>query len=429
MSEVPANRVTLLTPPGRGAVSCLAIEGPRAAEILMQHVCVATHGLAPLETWPLERIRYCRWRSSADGSASETALEDIILVRRALSRWELHCHGGAAAARRIIADLEREKFAHLPWREWIAAHEPNPVRAAALARLADAPTERTAAILLDQYLGAWDESLAAIRSALSAGNSPAALAQLNAALGLAPLGRHLVRPWRVVLAGPPNAGKSSLLNALAGYRRAIVHDQPGTTRDRLTVNIALDGWPIELADTAGLRISDDPLETAGVARAEAEIATADAVVLVFDITTSWTKTHAELNSPRADAILVHNKSDLLLTTAAIAGSQSANRPQGVLTSATTGAGLDALIERIVARLIPISPSSGGAVPFTAAQVEQLQAAADAVHRGNFARALSGRGSRRRVDEPSSLANFARSTHLPPARPVFLTALDRPSRAR
>ena len=67
------------------------------------------------------------------------------------------------------------------------------------------------------------------------------------------VGLRLVSGWRVVLAGRPNVGKSRLLNALAGYERAIVDPTPGTTRDVVTVRTALDGWPVELADTAGLR--------------------------------------------------------------------------------------------------------------------------------------------------------------------------------
>ena len=81
-------------------------------------------------------------------------------------------------------------------------------------------------------------------------------------------GRHLLTPFDVVLAGPANVGKSSLINALVGYNRAIVYDAPGTTRDVITAETAIDGWPVTLSDTAGLRDSDDPLEMAGVQTAQ-----------------------------------------------------------------------------------------------------------------------------------------------------------------
>lgn len=87
---------------------------------------------------------------------------------------------------------------------------------------------------------------------------------------------------RVVIAGPPNAGKSSLLNALAGQDRAIVTPIPGTTRDPLQVDIALDGLPVRLIDTAGLRASGDPIEQEGMRRARAEVAIADHLLWVVD---------------------------------------------------------------------------------------------------------------------------------------------------
>ena len=131
--------------------------------------------------------------------------------------------------------------------------ETDPIRAAAIALLADARTERTAAILLDQYNGAWGRALANIRTSLSAARTASAAAQIQSLLRLEPLAAHLVQPWRVVVIGPPNVGKSSLTNALLGFQRTIVHDQPGTTRDAVAIQLAIDGWPVELVDTAGLR--------------------------------------------------------------------------------------------------------------------------------------------------------------------------------
>ena len=86
----------------------------------------------------------------------------------------------------------------------------------------------------------------------------------------------------MVLAGAPNAGKSSVMNVLAGADRAIVNDQPGTTRDLVETEIDLDGLSVRLVDTAGLRYSDDPVEEEGVRRATAAMAAADLVLLVID---------------------------------------------------------------------------------------------------------------------------------------------------
>ena len=97
-----------------------------------------------------------------------------------------------------------------------------------------------------------------------------------------PIGRHLTRPWQVVLTGPPNTGKSSLLNAILGYSRAIVDPTAGTTRDVVTAVTALDGWPVEISDTAGIRATNAAVEQAGIRLAEQRIADADLVVLVLD---------------------------------------------------------------------------------------------------------------------------------------------------
>ena len=158
------------------------------------------------------------------------------------------------------------------------------------------------------------------------------LAALDAALGAALKrlreGRLLNKGATVVLAGPPNAGKSSLLNALVGESRAIVSDVPGTTRDSIEAWIDLDGWPIRLVDTAGLRETSDAIEAEGVARAERLIEEAEVVV--------------ELASPqrldRSKSILVNAKCDL-------------SRSDSLLNvSAKTGEGIETLKREIVARL-------------------------------------------------------------------------------
>ena len=170
---------------------------------------------------------------------------------------EVHCHGGHAATTAIVADLNSAGIITRSWPETLDAGK---LEADAFEALAHAPTERTAAILLDQYRGALRAAINRVIEFINGGHLEQAGSELERILSREPVGQHLVAPWRVVLAGKPNVGKSSLINRLAGYQRSIVFDQPGTTRDVVTTRTAIDGWPVELADTAGLRSGDDEIE-------------------------------------------------------------------------------------------------------------------------------------------------------------------------
>jgi tRNA modification GTPase len=165
----------------------------------------------------------------------------------------------------------------------------------------------------------------------------------------------------VVIAGRPNAGKSSLLNKLAGDEIAIVADQPGTTRDVLRQHVHLDGLPLNLIDTAGLRASADVVEAEGVRRAFAELNRADRVLYMLDASASNAggalSAAAELQQLPRDipVTLVFNKIDL---SGAPAGVDESCEPPQVFLSAKTGAGLDLLRIHLQARAGYRSGDSG-----------------------------------------------------------------------
>ncbi len=263
------------------------------------------------------------------------------------------------------------------WQDWVARQEADPIAAAARLALAEARTTRTAAILLDQYNGALRTSFEQIETARQAGDTAAARRQIDALLAHAATGLHLTRPWQVVVAGRPNVGKSSLVNAIAGYQRAIVHNLPGTTRDIVSVHTALDGWPVEISDTAGLRESGDPIEQAGIQLALNKIAAADLVVLVFDSSLPRTEADQALVVPASagsgtsfrlkaglQTLLVANKSDL--------PPAPGPRPEALSVSAATSAGVDDLCLTIAQCLVPHPPPPGAAVPFLAEHVERIR---------------------------------------------------------
>ena len=353
--------IVLLTPPGRGAVATLLVEGPGALEAVEN----VFHARRLLADGPGDRPRFGRL-GNAPG-------EEVVAWRRAVDAVEVHCHGGPAAVERVTELFVGQGCRTVDWKSWTRARHDDAIQAAALVALAEARTGRTATILLDQYQGALRRELDALDKTLCQGNRDATAEQIHVLLARGPLGLHLTRPWRVVLAGRPNVGKSSLINALLGYRRAIVHHVPGTTRDVVTAATVLDGWPIELADTAGLREGEHDVERAGIRRAEAELAEADLVVLVFDQSQPWTPEDDALAKAWPEALTVHNKCDL--------ASSPAARPPGLHTDALHGAGIDALGHAVAARLVLDPPPPGAAVPFLAEQITALQTAAEAVARG------------------------------------------------
>ena len=162
--------------------------------------------------------------------------------------------------------------------------------------------------------------------------------KLHALLQSASQGSLLREGALVVLAGQPNAGKSSLLNRLAGEEVAIVTEIPGTTRDAIRQSINLQGVPLHVIDTAGLRDSDDPVEKIGIARTWAAIEKADLAILVIDATLGETKEDRAILSrlpPGQRCLHAYNKSDL-------AGQASGRSGDTVTLSAKTGEGLDAL---------------------------------------------------------------------------------------
>jgi tRNA modification GTPase len=380
MSQHVHPHVVQLTSPGRSAVAVLRIEGPGAIAAVQAHF--HAYGGRPLTALAAGRLMVGRF--------GDDRAEEVVVRRCADNAMEIDCHGGQAAVARIQRRLGGNGCQPLGWQDWVRAREADPMAAAAWIALADTPTQRTAAILLDQYHGALRRCLNAIQQSMAEGLFDEAQSQAELLCSRVPLGRHLVRPWRIVLAGQVNAGKSSLMNALTGYARSIVHPTPGTTRDAVTATTAIDGWPVELCDTAGLRsvhqaaaigsalgdaiheapkladgprtpvlASNDSLERAGIERTRARLVEADLVLLVFDSSRLWADVDQALFDHWPTALPIHNKCDL--------PSAGGDRPPGLPLSALRGEGFDPLLAAISHRLVPNPPPPGAAVPFAEAQ--------------------------------------------------------------
>jgi tRNA modification GTPase len=345
-------RIACLTPAGQGALATLGLHGPgawEAARALFRPRSGATLPDVP------ERGRF--WL----GRAGEGVADEVVLaVKQTEPVWlELHCHGGREVVRFLLELFAARGLSVCTWQEFLRHTAPDPLRAAAAIALASATTARAAAVLLDQQQGALGQSLDAALAALDRGEDTAVREMLAALERRSGLGLHLTAPWRVTVAGAPNVGKSSLVNALAGYQRSVVAPTPGTTRDVVTTQLALDGWPVELADTAGLREGGGAVEDQGIRQAREAARTADLCLWVLDAS-------AEPVWPDAGPVrLVVNKVDL-------PPAWEVTRAEGAVgVSARTGEGIAELCAAVADWLVHEPPPPGTAVPFTPEQVETI----------------------------------------------------------
>ena len=191
-------------------------------------------------------------------------------------------------------------------------------------------------------------------------------------------GRLLREGMTVVIAGRPNAGKSSLLNRLAGYDAAIVTAIPGTTRDVVRVPLALDGMPLHVLDTAGLRHAGDPVEEEGMRRARAEIERADRLLFVIDAAADPAAEAYRDERPRLPeglpVTLVLNKCDLA---AGLPLADTQSGPARLHISALTGAGIGELREHLKG-CMGFQTAEGGAISARARHLESLARAREHV---------------------------------------------------
>jgi tRNA modification GTPase len=365
---------TRLTSTAAAAIAVIEVRGPDAVRIVGQH-WKPHRGSPVLE---LNAIRYGvfspqPWRESElDASAdSGFAAESVVVQKRAEDRVEIHCHGGQMAADAILGALAQSGARLWTPSEWMQREWPDACEREATEDLLQANTLRTACILTDQKRGALGRAMEQIEGWIAQRQDRLAIASIERCLSLRSLGMHLVKPWRIVLCGPPNVGKSSLLNRMLGYTRAIVHESAGTTRDVLVEGTSIDGWPVALIDSAGVREVDDPVERMGVAKARSVISDADLRLLLVDPTIGWTPEHAELFQLHREATLVViTKSDLVQRVSP----NAPWGPDGIQVSALNGNGIEQLMTRISESLVPVVPNPVEAVPFRERHVVWLQGA-------------------------------------------------------
>jgi tRNA modification GTPase len=358
----------IATPPGRGGVGIVRISGPLVPQI-------ATELLGEP---PLPRRAELRAFKDADGATLDTGIvlyfpspasftgEDVL---------ELHGHGGAVIMDMLLARAlqlgarlaEPGEFS----RRAFLNDKLDLAQAEAIADLIDSGSVEAARAALRSMRGEFSDAVRSLTDAVieTRMHVEAAIdfpeeeidfladthlhARLQNALRLceqitanARQGALLREGMTIVLAGKPNAGKSSLLNRLAGYSAAIVTDIPGTTRDVLRERIHIDGMPLHLLDTAGLREQADLVEAEGIRRARDAMTSADRILYMVDATRALDDHAVErelaMLPSEVPVSVVLNKIDLVRVPSRYEQSQ----PPRIHLSATTGEGLDLLREHL-----------------------------------------------------------------------------------
>ena len=344
---------------GEAAISVLRVSGPDAIVIAEK----VFRGLKPV---PLLRPRFAHLGSIVD--ADEGVIDHALLtLYRAPASYtgedlvELHCHGGILVTQKVLGVLlhhgarqaDAGEFTQRAFRngkmdltqaeavmDLIQAHSTLAMRAAneqlegAIGREAEAMRGELIQVLahIEAYIDFPDEDIAPETGDALIARIDAMLARAGKLLATSEHGRILRSGARTVICGQPNVGKSSLLNLLSGFERAIVSPVAGTTRDTIEEFIQVHGIPLRLVDTAGLRESGDAIEQSGIERTNREMERADLILEVVD--TSLPR-GALASSDPLRRIVVLNKCDL-------PPDPSWKDVTGIPVSCATGTGLDDL---------------------------------------------------------------------------------------
>ena len=288
--------VARLTPFGRGAIACVGVRGDGSQKLLLERLR-RTDG-SQITEFDLGRPYFGLFRFDEIGGVSD----EVVVRFLGGDAFEIDGHGGEVASARLLGYFVSVGAALVSADEWervvlakevcnskdafdkkINSNVERLFYSAADELVANATTERIAKIAVAQRC-AWRDFFDELDCELQARtpNREWCLAVLNAAIDRAKWGRFLLEPIVVALLGEPNVGKSSLLNAILGFERAVVSPFAGTTRDLVSASIVIDGWNFKLIDAAGVRETDDEIERAGTALATRNVMSGDLVLTIYD---------------------------------------------------------------------------------------------------------------------------------------------------
>lgn len=400
---------------GQGSVAIVRISGPLAGGI-GRRLFVAPGR----QRWESHRVLYGHVVDPASGEHVDEALLLWMQAPRSFTREdvvELHCHGGLVAVQRVLelvldAGARRAGPGEFSQRAFLNGRL-DLTQAEAIGEMVTARSRRAAQLAMAGLDGGLQRRLGGLRSrlldqlaelearvdfeedlpALDAEAVVAALtavrADLEQLVAEARQGELLREGLRVAIVGRPNVGKSSLLNLLSRRERAIVTDLPGTTRDLLESELVLDGVPLTLLDTAGIRETGDRVEQLGIARSREALAAADVVLLLFDLSAGWTAADEALRAlvpAGVPLLVVGNKADAAGVPAGLVAGTDAAAPASLLPlpaqvslCALAGEGREVLVRELL-RCCGAGPAEGLQVALNTRQRDLAAAAAASLGR-------------------------------------------------
>ncbi len=368
--------------PGQGGIAVIRLSGPSAVRAVAAITVIPGQQL-----WESHRILYGHVVAAGGVERLDEVLVLVMLAPRSFTGEdvvEIHCHGGIIAVQQVLARVLEQPGVRraLPGefsQRAVLNGRLDLTRAEAIGDLVGARSQRAAQLAMAGLDGGIQKKMVVLRERLLDQLSElearvdfeedlppldgeallqelqAVRMELNALVADGERGSVVRHGLRVALVGRPNVGKSSLLNLLSRRERAIVTDLPGTTRDLLESAIVLDGVPITLLDTAGIRATRDAVEQLGIARSRDALASADLVLLLFDLAQGWSEEDQALFAQIPDGVpclRVGNKADLPLKADAVAepvSSPVAVSVADVRLSAVTGEGEQDLVRAVLER--------------------------------------------------------------------------------